>query len=746
MKIVHVGWGHWPEHRLAGPIIYLHRLALTQVRAGEDVTIVCASEREIPGAGPYATLTDVVEGIPYVHLCNRPAKLHDFWNPLREAHDPDCERAFDEVLADLRPDIVHVHNFVGLSFDVVAAAKRHSGAALSSLHNYIPVCSRDDLFFADSERCGGPLVRPCRLCLGTLVDQENYVARHAAAVKALNDCDRVLAVSNRVAEIYGEQGVDPATMAVDRCGTPAGERLWRRLGNYRVAAAEAGDEQPIGDRALRLVFFGAGLPRKGAMHLLQAVRALSDPSRAEINIYGGMGPADQERLGGFLGSAPQAVRDAIHFRGGFSQDDLEGILRDADAAVLTPRWEDNGPQTVFEALSAGLPVLGSRVGGIPDVVEHGRNGLLVEESDTRALAAAIERLIDEPGLLARLRAGIVAPTRMSEHARSLRNFYAEALGEERTEPHVFECSTLEDVTAAVATAVADAGRRGAVLVAAGADDQAYNALASLRGDLSVRGLDGTKTPDERRAETFPSTGWVARWPSDAEPLAQALAVATAFPDALGELEIGVAGSLVEAGEQTLQRLARAGIGDTDLPSVLIRPASAEDKLPIAELPARLAQAAGSDALPGEFWIGDDHGDPVSLAAFGLPDDGHPRHLALVADQLDGVRDLAARGPLTFVSASPLARAGAEALRNGHSLEVHDRADGAAPLAAAEVVIVDGRRPEDLALAGEVGRHGSPAVVVRYAARLAAPALEAFGLREVARDGAGGVLATPIGRP
>ena len=219
MKIVHVGWGHWPEHRLAGPIIYLHKLALTQSCAGDDVTIVCASERELPGAGPYASLTDVVEGIPYVHLCNRPAKLHDFWNPLREAHDPDCERAFDQVLSELKPDVVHVHNFVGLSFDVVAAARRHSAAVLSSLHNYIPVCSRDDLFFADSERCGGPLERSCGRCLGTLVSDDDYRTRHGAAVRALNDCDRVLAVSNRVAEIYARQGVDPAKLAVDRCGS-----------------------------------------------------------------------------------------------------------------------------------------------------------------------------------------------------------------------------------------------------------------------------------------------------------------------------------------------------------------------------------------------------------------------------------------------------------------------------------------------------------------------------------------------
>ena len=746
MKIVHVGWGTWPEHRLAGPVIYVHKLAQTQIAAGDEVTIVSAADRTLPDAGPYATEAVVADGVRYVHVCNRPAHLHDFWNPLREAHDPDCECAFDDLFERLEPDVVHIHNFVGLSVDVVAAARRHAPAVLSSLHNYLPVCSRDDLFFADAERCGGPLERSCSRCLGTLVDDDDYRARHAAAVAALYACDLNLAVSNRVAEIYEEQGIDRERIAVDRIGSTTAERLWRRLGNYRVAAAGAGGEEPLGDRPLRLVFFGAGLPRKGAMVLLQAVRALRDPSRVEIHIYGGVGPADQERLNGFLNASPPAVRNALHFRGGFSQDDLEGILRDADAAVLTPRWEDNGPQTVFEALSAGLPVLASRVGGIPDIVEDGRNGFLVEEGHTRALAAAIERLLDEPGLLAQLRAGIEPPTRMSEHARSLRNFYAESLGQEPVEPHVLECSTLDDVIAAVGTAVADAGRRGAMLVAAAAGDEAAAALGSLRGDLTVRGLSGAQPPMNSSPEPFPATGWVAHWPSDAEPLAKALAVATAFPDVVGELEIGVAGSLVEAGEQTLRRLARGGIADTDLPSVLIRPASPDDQLPIAELPGRLAQAIGSGGLPEELWIGDDHGDPVSLAAFGLPDDGHPRHLALVADQLDGVRDLAASGPLTFVSASPLARAGAGALRNGNPLEVHDRADGAAPLAAAEVVIVDGRRPEDLALVGEVGRHGSPAVVVRYAARLAAPALEAFGLREVSRDGAGWVLATPIGRP
>ncbi len=740
MKIAHVGWGHWPEHRTAGPIIYLHKLAQTQRAAGDEVTIVCASERTVPGAGPYATLTDLVDGIPYVHLCNRPAHMHDFWNPLREAHDPDAERAFDQVFAELEPDLVHVHNFVGLSFDVIAAARRHASAVISSLHNYIPVCSRDDLFFADAERCGGPLERSCSRCLGTLVDQSEYVTRHAAAVAALNSCDRVLPVSTRVKEIYAAQGVEPEFMTVDHCGTPAGERLWRRLGSRRVAEAAAGLEQPIHERPLRLVFFGTGLPRKGAMHLLQAVRMLSDPSRVEVNVYGGIGPADQDRLNGFLVSSPPAVRQAVHFRGGFNQDDLDGILAAADAAVLTPRWEDNGPQTVFEALSAGLPVLGSRVGGIPDFVEHGRNGLLVEESRARELAAAIERLLDEPGLLSQLRAGIRPPVRMSEHARALRRIYAAALGRpaEQEPPHELRCATVDEAAEALSIALADRGRRGVRIDASAADDAVRRELALLRGDVRIDGL--APLPSEPAADGLPQSGWLARWPEDADALAAALAVATAYPEAVVDLEIGVQGDVAEAGEHALRRLGDHGIASDDLPSILLRPAAAGDELSVAELPARLAQAAAQRS--SEVWIGDAH-DPVPLepAAVGVSPGAA---LAVIGESLDPLPELAARGPVTVVSDSLLARSAAAQLESAHPVIALERKGAAEALASVQAVLVDGRRPADVRLAGESGRYGSPAVAIRGAGRLTGLALEAFGLREVERDPGGGtVLATPV---
>jgi len=400
-----------------GPVVYVHNLALCQVQAGDKPMVVCASDRSAENRPPFDPVVAGIDGIPYVHLQNRPSHMHDKWNPLREAFDPTCAAAFEHVLKETNPDVVHVHNLVGLSFDVIAAATRFGARVVTSLHNYFPICSRDDLFFADAERCGGPLERSCSNCLGTVLGDDLYRERHRAAVEALNSCDVVLAVSNRVADIYAAQGVRRDRMAVDRIGSVAAEGLWRDVGASRVQAPASAQ------RPLRLVFFGTLTPRKGIVSFLQAVRLLEHPERVEAHIYGGAGPELVETLNAMIRTFSPAHASRLTFHGAFTQADLTAALAEVDVAVLPPRWDDNGPQTVFEALAAGLPVVGTRVGGIPDIVENGRNGLLVDEGDPGQLAAAIDRLAHDPALVARLRRGIEPPLTMEDHRANLERYY-----------------------------------------------------------------------------------------------------------------------------------------------------------------------------------------------------------------------------------------------------------------------------------------------------------------------------------
>ena len=103
----------------------------------------------------------------------------------------------------------------------------------------------------------------------------------------------------------------------------------------------------------------------------------------------------------------------VRFLGPLSRDGVLTLFRAADASLLTSSWE-NFPHTVVEALAVGTPMIATAVGGVPELVRDGENGLLVSAGDRDALATAIRRLIDEPGLRERL-AAAAAPS--VEHLR-----------------------------------------------------------------------------------------------------------------------------------------------------------------------------------------------------------------------------------------------------------------------------------------------------------------------------------------
>src|SRR5208283_5568605 len=83
--------------------------------------------------------------------------------------------------------------------------------------------------------------------------------------------------------------------------------------------------------------------------------------------------------------------------GSTQREELQSLLRQADGLVL-PTLEDNCPMVVLEAMAAGVPVVASRVGGIPDLVENGKTGWLFDPRKGDDMIAAIARLLAEPVL------------------------------------------------------------------------------------------------------------------------------------------------------------------------------------------------------------------------------------------------------------------------------------------------------------------------------------------------------------
>jgi glycosyltransferase involved in cell wall biosynthesis len=130
-----------------------------------------------------------------------------------------------------------------------------------------------------------------------------------------------------------------------------------------------------------------------------ALRALAETPGLTLVVLGD-GPEREPlaRLAGELG-----VDGRVRFLGSGGRDDVLRLFRGVDAAVLSSGWE-NLPHTVVEALAVGTPVVATAVGGVPEIVKDGENGLLVPPGSPGALAAALRRLLAEPGLRDRLAA------------------------------------------------------------------------------------------------------------------------------------------------------------------------------------------------------------------------------------------------------------------------------------------------------------------------------------------------------
>jgi glycosyltransferase involved in cell wall biosynthesis len=103
----------------------------------------------------------------------------------------------------------------------------------------------------------------------------------------------------------------------------------------------------------------------------------------------------------------------VRFLGPLDRVGVLTLFRAADASILTSAWE-NFPHTAVEALAVGTPVVATAVGGVPEIVRDGENGLLIAAGDVEAFASAIRRVIAEPGLRERL-AAAAAPS--VEHLR-----------------------------------------------------------------------------------------------------------------------------------------------------------------------------------------------------------------------------------------------------------------------------------------------------------------------------------------
>jgi glycosyltransferase involved in cell wall biosynthesis len=311
-----------------------------------------------------------------------------FGNPGRTyappTPDPEAMWGIRRVIGRERPDVVHGHNWLVRSFLPLKAWS--SAKLVMSLHMYGLVCAKQSLIYRGAP-CAGPALTKCLTCAaeqygsakGVPIVVGNWSVGHAERAAV----DMFLPVSQAVAAGSGLEGsglpfrVIPPFLP-DDISTPEGD-------------AEPLLAQLPGEPYI--LFVGALGRYKGEDVLLRAYSRLKNAPPLVL-------------IGTVWPNSPTEFPPGITVLKNWPHHAVMQAWRRSLFAVVPSVWPDAHPTVVLEAMATGRPVIGSRIGGIPEMIIDGQTGLLVSPGDPGALRCAIERLLADAALRSRMgRAG-----------------------------------------------------------------------------------------------------------------------------------------------------------------------------------------------------------------------------------------------------------------------------------------------------------------------------------------------------
>ncbi len=384
MRIVVVS-AHFPPNFVSGGTLQPQRLAQGLRGRGHEVSVYAGWLGERP---PLESWDDVDEtGLP-VRWVSSGRWIG--WGDERNFDNPEVGAHFAAHLAEVRPDVVHLHALQSLGGNLVPIAAAAGAKVVVTMHDFWWCCPRQ--FLVDRA------LHPCSLVVAAgscpcEVDREWLDARNRRLATMLAGADLILAPSASAARVLAANGVDPARLEVDENGLPVG-------GPATVTVAAPGD-----GGAVRFLFTGGNNPMKGGQVLFDAARRMASLPGWRLSAYGWDGPVRDDQVA----PPPPTDRLPVDVLPPFEPADVETVYAGADVVVVPSLMRESYSIVTREALTRGLPVVCTDTLGPEEVVDHGRNGLVVPAGDGPALAAALRSLVVEPGLLDRLRAGCQPP-------------------------------------------------------------------------------------------------------------------------------------------------------------------------------------------------------------------------------------------------------------------------------------------------------------------------------------------------
>ncbi|MEO8609115.1 MAG: glycosyltransferase family 4 protein [Chloroflexota bacterium] len=427
MRILIAVHGFPPTHS-AGAERQAERMAHWLARNGHEVEVFAVEKMDEPG---FRVETDQQDGL-ILHKLYYDINAGD--DPFRNSYDnPQIGDALRKVLSKHPFDVAHLISGYLLGSQIISTAKAMGIPVVVSPMEFWFLCTRLNLMHASGELCIGPESdQKCMRCL--MEDKRRYrrpaelapglmnvfwgIAQHLPFTQeltqdvaqrrthlqaALNSADLVICNSQFLIHKFQEFGFDTQKFQYIRQG------LTTSIDQKPSASGQT--------ETLRLGYIGQIKQHKGVDLLVDAVIGLlNDGKNVSLDIWGN--EAEAPDYTGDL-KARSAAYPSIHWNGRYVGSKVWDVIGSFDALVVPSRWYENSPNVILEAFEMHRPAIVTNLGGMAELVEHDKSGLVFDFNSVADLRRQIERLLTEPDLLKQLQAGIPSVKRIDDEMREV---------------------------------------------------------------------------------------------------------------------------------------------------------------------------------------------------------------------------------------------------------------------------------------------------------------------------------------
>lgn len=369
MNILFISSLYYPDIQ-GGAEIILQSLAEGLISKGHRCSIICTSshsgiEREnLNGVAVYRI---GIKNIYWHYKAEGKGLVSRMlWHSM-DIFNPLMARDIINIINSIKPDIVNFHNLPGITSAAWLSAHRCGTPSVQTLHDLYGICPSSDML-----KDGTPCATQCFKC-------KLFRLPHPLLS---NKVSGVIGVSHYVLERHLQLGLFKEvvnTAVIHNCCTPPSQS------NAITSSSER--RPPVAG------FLGTVSEAKGVDLLLSSANELLQAGQLEIHIAG---HGDAE----FTSQLQKRHNKNVLFLG-FQPADI--FFQKIDFLVVPSRWNDTLPTVILEAFARGIPVVGSRRGGIPELIADGKNGILFDPNEPRELQKILFQLSNNCELLQNLK-------------------------------------------------------------------------------------------------------------------------------------------------------------------------------------------------------------------------------------------------------------------------------------------------------------------------------------------------------